>query len=305
MPDRATLDLRARAVGVNPASYPNDSALEQRVLYQEKNATTVAGALATSTLTSTGVTPTAGDTVTIGSRTYTFKAALTEATASGTVTLTANPAVNDTVTIGGQTYRFVSTLSIPNDVFIGAANTNTAANLDAAIRAGAGGGTTYANGTTANTSVTSSVSTNVVTITAKGPGVYGNSITFTSSSANAVLSNGGLLTGGVEPVAGEVLIGASAATALVNLGNAIGQSTGKGTTWSSATPKNLDVTVGTVTATTVPITAAQASVNNAATTKVAVTLSWTGGTLAGGSPSVLAPASLASDIQAVSGAAQV
>ena len=37
MPSRAELNLRARVVNVNPASYPNDSKLEQKVLYEEKN----------------------------------------------------------------------------------------------------------------------------------------------------------------------------------------------------------------------------------------------------------------------------
>jgi hypothetical protein len=305
MPSRAQLELRARVVGITSANYPNDSVLEQRVVYQEKQASTVAGALATSTLTSNGTTPSAADTVTIGNRTYTFVTALTEVAATLTATLTANPAVNDTLTIGSQTYRFVSTLAIPNDVLIGAANTNTAANLQAAITAGGGAGTTYANGTTANTSVTATVSTNAVTAIAKSVGTTGNGLTATSSSANVVLSNGGLFTGGINAVPNQVLIGANAAAALTNLKSAIAGTAGAGTVYSSGTPTNVDVTAGTLTATTLVVNATQASVNNAATTKSAATLSWTGANLAGGSPTVVAPATLASSIQAESGGAQV
>lgn len=39
MPSRAELELRASAVNVSPAAYPNDSKLEQKVLYAEKNLT--------------------------------------------------------------------------------------------------------------------------------------------------------------------------------------------------------------------------------------------------------------------------
>lgn len=37
MPSRAELNLRARVVNVDPSTYPNDSKLEQKVLYEEKN----------------------------------------------------------------------------------------------------------------------------------------------------------------------------------------------------------------------------------------------------------------------------
>lgn len=39
MPSRAELELRAAAVNVTPSAYPNDSKLEQKVLYQEKTLT--------------------------------------------------------------------------------------------------------------------------------------------------------------------------------------------------------------------------------------------------------------------------
>ncbi len=55
MPSRAELNLRARVCNINPASYPNDSVLEQKVLYAEK--TLAAGA---STILAVSTTNTAG-----------------------------------------------------------------------------------------------------------------------------------------------------------------------------------------------------------------------------------------------------
>lgn len=43
MPSRAELELRAAAVNVTAANYPNDSKLEQKVLYEEQVMTAKAG----------------------------------------------------------------------------------------------------------------------------------------------------------------------------------------------------------------------------------------------------------------------
>lgn len=110
MPSRQELNLRARVVGLDPSGYPNDSKLEQKVLYLEKNATTFSGTAGTRVLTSSG---TAGntETVTIGSRTYTFKTALTASTTANEVLIGANAAasiqnladaINGTGTAGTQ-----------------------------------------------------------------------------------------------------------------------------------------------------------------------------------------------------------
>lgn len=44
MPSRAELVVRAAAVNVDQTAYPNDSKLEQKVLYAEKNLTASAAA---------------------------------------------------------------------------------------------------------------------------------------------------------------------------------------------------------------------------------------------------------------------
>lgn len=43
MPSRAELELRAAAVNVDQALYPNDSKLEQKVIYEEKVMTAKTG----------------------------------------------------------------------------------------------------------------------------------------------------------------------------------------------------------------------------------------------------------------------
>lgn len=92
MPSRSELNLRARAVGIDQSTFPNDSALEQEVLYVEKNAGTVTGALATGTLTSDATAPANNETVVVGSRTYTFKTALSSPVAANEVLIGANAA---------------------------------------------------------------------------------------------------------------------------------------------------------------------------------------------------------------------
>jgi hypothetical protein len=44
---RNELEVRAAAVNVNPATYPNDSVLEQKVLYEEQVMTAKAGTATT------------------------------------------------------------------------------------------------------------------------------------------------------------------------------------------------------------------------------------------------------------------
>jgi hypothetical protein len=129
---RNELAVRATAVGLDPTTIPNDSKLEQKVLYLEKRQTAITGTAPTTTLTSTGVAVDA-ETLTLGgtsgSRVYTFKTALTGAA---------------------------------NEVLIGAAATNTLDNLKDAINGttvSGGPGTTYGTGTKRNADFTAGTKT--------------------------------------------------------------------------------------------------------------------------------------------------
>lgn len=127
---------------------------------------------------------------------YASNSVIPAVAAFGTVSLEAgNPSANDTVTIGAKTYKFVETLAAANDVLIGDASTDTAANLNAAINGGAGEGTVYGTGTTANASVTSVVDGSVVTCTAKVSGTTGNSIALSKSGTNINIT---AFSGGVD-----------------------------------------------------------------------------------------------------------
>lgn len=77
--NRHTLNAIATSVGIDPANFPNDSKLEQKVLYMIKNNNTLTGTAAISTLTSTNTELADADTVTIGTFTYRFKDTMTQA----------------------------------------------------------------------------------------------------------------------------------------------------------------------------------------------------------------------------------
>jgi hypothetical protein len=117
----------------------------------------------------------------------------------GTATITTLPAAGDTITIGPTfpsvpgpiTYKFVTALTSANDVLIVAASTtNTARNLQAAINANASQclvSPCFGTGTSANTAVTATVATNIVTVTAKTVGGSGVALA-TSSGGRIILS---------------------------------------------------------------------------------------------------------------------
>jgi hypothetical protein len=190
---------------------------------------TASGAPATGTITvSSG--PNAGDTVTVGSTTYTLDFA-----ATGTITVSSVPNSGDTVTVGSTTYKFVSSLANANDVLIVAGSTtNTATNLQAAINATSGqcfSSPCFGTGTSANASVTATVSTNVVTVTAITPGTSGNSIVLsTVSSGRITVSGSGTLSGGTGNFsnANEVLaVSGNTSSTASNLRAAIDASSGQ------------------------------------------------------------------------------
>lgn len=277
MPSRNELAVRARNVGLDPNTYTNDSKLEQKVLWLEKNHSTFAGSLATGTLTDATTQPSNNDTVTIGGVTYTWKTALTEATASTTLTSNGTtPTDGDAISVEGQTYVFRTTLTnggtAPYEVFINGSAANALANLKKAINASGVAGTDYGTGTLAHPLVSGGTLTGTtLVVSAKRPGVYGNNFATVVVTGSTLSFTGTTLAGGADPVANQVLIGASVSASMTNLAAAI-NGTGVGTTTSTGTAAHPQVSA-TSTATTVALTAKDYNVTNA---NVATTVSSTG-----------------------------
>lgn len=110
-------------------------------------------------------------------------AVLTAATED--LTFTGAGSEGDTITIGSVTYTLRAAPVAAYDVDIGADETGTAANLVAAITAGAGEGTTYGTGTLVHPDVDASSALGVLTATALVTGTAGNAITVSEDSADA------------------------------------------------------------------------------------------------------------------------
>lgn len=323
MPSRQELNIRARNVGIDPASYPNDSKLEQRVIYEEKNSATETGALAVGTLTSTGSASADGDQVKIGQKTYTFKTSLTEAKAAQTLTGTDVFSDGETIGIGDRTYTMKTTLSSPavlNEVLIGASLAASLDNLKLAINGGStayptaadasGAGSTWSTGTVRHEKVIATTNTNTTQVVqAIDPGTDGNKISVSESAANASWGAANLA-GGVNPVENEVLLGADAAAMLDNLKLAINRdtpATNAGVKYSSNTAIHDEVTATTNTDTTQVVQAISYDSGETIDTTDPVDtnsrLSWGATKLASGTPKVVAQS--AADNAAISGGARV
>lgn len=124
--------------------------------------------------------------------------------ATATLAQSAVPSANETVTVGtkdGSTaavYTWQSSVSSAFDVLIGSSVDDSLANLVAAINAGAGAGTKYGTGTTANYDVTGAqTGTGAATVTAIIPGTAGNSIACSTTDAAGVWT-GSTLAGGAN-----------------------------------------------------------------------------------------------------------
>ena len=117
--------------------------------------------------------------------------------ATGTLTATGNFANNDTVTTGTKTYTFQTVLTnVDGNVLIGASASDSLDNLIAAINLGAGAGTLYATATTANGFVSAAAGAgDTLVATALLTGTIGNTYATSDTSANASWG-AGTLTGG-------------------------------------------------------------------------------------------------------------
>jgi len=114
-------------------------------------------------------------------------------------TLTASAAITNTedVTLDLKTYTIENALTnVDGNVLQGANETETLANLAAAINLGPGVGTLYAADTTLHPTVRAEAAANVLTATAKAPGAAGNTIASTENCLSAQWDNGATLVDG-------------------------------------------------------------------------------------------------------------
>lgn len=252
---------------------------------------------ATQTLTSDATNPDATGTLTIGTTEYTLVANLTAAVAA-TGVLTSDDTIQTAgkkVTVASQIYTFVDALTvvstprqyIPNEVLIGANADATMDNLRGAINGTlADRGTKHSMGTVPNPEMTAgTLSAHAFTVTARTTGTVGNAYAKAEDDAHLDWDGAGAtMTGGVDTVANEIKIGASAAATLDNIKSAINGTAGAGTTYSVGTVAHPLVTATTNTDTTQVIEAITGGVagNAIASTEAATHLSFGATALAGG-----------------------
>lgn len=306
MPSRQELVIRANAVGITASNYPNDSKLEQKVLYMEKNGTTYTETLGTGVFTTAGADVANGDTATIGNRTYSFKTALSGVKATSTLTSDATaPSDGDTVTIEGKTYTYKTTLSSPaqqNEVLIGVSAAVALDNIKLAINQGgtnyptaadnSGQGTTWSTGTVRHALVNATTNANTTQVVeANDFGTQANQF-ITAETSSHLSWTGTTLSSGTANVLDEIKIQASAAATLDVFKDAINNTAvvgAEGTDYSTGTRAHTQVTATTNTNTAQTVAARNAAFDNA---KIAISTAG-GGNMAAGA------ANLASGVRGV------
>jgi len=119
--------------------------------------------------------------------------------ATGVLTLSGNAANTNTVTIGSKVYTFQTALTnVDGNVLIGGSASASIDNLVAAITLGAGAGTTYAAAMTLHPTVTAAAGAgDTMDATAKTAGTAGNAIATTETLGSGVWG-AVTLTGGVD-----------------------------------------------------------------------------------------------------------
>lgn len=116
-----------------------------------------------------------------------------------TLTSAGNPANNETVTIGSRVYTFKTTLTgAADEVLIGGSASASLDNLKAAVNGAAGGGTTYGTGTVAHADIVAGLKTaTTIVFVARLAGTAGNSLASTETSATALSFGAATLLGGL------------------------------------------------------------------------------------------------------------
>lgn len=226
----------------------------------------------------------------------------TRANATGLLTYAAQPANNETVTIGSRVYTYKTTLTgAANEVKIGVDAETSRDNLVDAIMGNAGAGTTYGTGTVAHAQVLAAQggSASTLRVTARAVGTGGNAIATTETCAQ--LSWGAAtLAGGATPEtvtigdlvyrlvdvpvqAYDVLIGVTASSTIDHLVDAI-MLTALGGYYEPGTAGQPDVSAVNGTGDVLDVTALVAGedANAIVTTETMAQGSWGAATLTGG-----------------------
>jgi hypothetical protein len=254
-----------------------------------KQSASVTGGAASGILTSDNTNVTAADTVTIGSKVYTFVGTVK---ATGTLTSDATaPSDGDTVTIGNKIYTFKTALTpTEGEVLIGASAAIALDNLKAAINHTGTPDTDY-KVAVANPQVTATTNTDTTqVIEAITAGSSGNSIVTTEAGTHTSFGAATLTGGSAPETEGNVNIGANADATLLNLIRAINHSGTPNTDYKAAAA-NTQVTAATsVTSHAFKVTAITpgSGGNSIATTETSSHLTWGGSVLAGGGTAVTA-----------------
>lgn len=141
------------------------------------------------------------------------------AQATNVLSFIGQPAVDDTVTIGTNTFKFVAAASNAGEVTIGATLSDSIRNLSEAINNSPTGlGTDYvAPANPANTGATAAGATaTTLTITATAVGGAGNGVATTDTSANLGFLNGATLSGGAGSLSLSTDTSAGSALTVIN-----------------------------------------------------------------------------------------
>lgn len=121
--------------------------------------------------------------------------------ATQTLTLSGNAVADETVVVGGKTYTWkAAPTTVANEVEVGASASVSIDNLIAAINLDpAGSGVVYGSLTTINANVSAAAGAgDTMVVTARVPGVAGNSITSTETMTNGAWGAGTLANGSDE-----------------------------------------------------------------------------------------------------------
>lgn len=126
-----------------------------------------------------------------------------------TVTLTAAgiPTAGESVTLGNRTYTFRSALVSANDVLIGGSASICLDNLKAAVNGTAGAGSTYGTGTVAHADVIAGLKTaTTIVFHARLGGTDGNSLASTETAVTALSFGSATFLGGSNDPTGVKLM---------------------------------------------------------------------------------------------------